>query len=508
MPDDQTIYRVKRGDSLYKIARRYGISVEALMRANNLTSPTIYIGQTLQIPAARPEVYTVQAGDTLYELARQFETTPEALMLFNRLSSPELRAGQQLRLPAYTEVIVRVEAANIRNAPGTETIVIARMAKGARLPVVGGAEDWVEVRLYDGRRGWIARQLVNIVPHSGRRPILEILGFYTEEEGPTLPSSYQSFVQNTALISDIGLFHFRLDRQNPTEIETFFTFTDEYMESLVDIGHRHNVKMLPVIHNLLYERGNQEVNKQVIRGMLRTAETRQTFINNVIELIRQYGFDGAHIDFEDVYLEDRQLLTAFYQELGRSLKQHGCYYAASIPARTSDQPTNPFSAPFDYALIGAAVDEFVVMLYNEHGWPGSPPGPPVSIGWMERVVRHTLTKMPASKITAAVSVFGFDFNLTTGRNTYVTYQMAVNRAQRYGAQVRFDEKTQTPTFSYRDEAGNQHEVWFENAASIRAKLLLAARLGIRGLALWRLGMEDPATWEMMQREMVVRKSVM
>ncbi len=62
-------------------------------------------------------------------------------------------------------------------------------------------------------------------------------------------------------------------------------------------------------------------------------------------------------------------------------------------------------------------------------------------------------------------------------------------------------------FAYTDEAGNQHEVWFENAASIRAKLQLAHRLGIRGIALWRLGMEDPEIWTMLADEFVIAKSV-
>jgi len=109
-------------------------------------------------------------------------------------------------------------------------------------------------------------------------------------------------------------------------------------------------------------------------------------------------------------------------------------------------------------VIGRAVDEFVVMLYNEFGWPGSPPGPAVTIGWMERVLRYTMSKMPRDKIMAAVSVFGFDFNLTTGRNTYVTYQSAINLARRYNSEIIFNEERQTPMFTYRDAQGNQHEV--------------------------------------------------
>ena len=239
--------------------------------------------------------------------------------------------------------------------------------------------------------------------------------------------------------------------------------------------------------------------------MLATAQSRAAFIQNIIELIEGYGFDGVNIDIEDVYLEDSVRLSAFYRELGRALDERGYFLSASVPSRISDEPFNPFSDPFQYAPIGAAVDEFVVMLYNEHGWPGSGPGPVVSIGWMDRVLRYTMTKMPRDKIIAAVSVFGFDFNLDTGRNTYVTYQMAIDRAQQYNAQIIFDEETQTPMYSYVDEQGQRHEVWFEDSRSIQAKVQKAWDLGIKGIALWRLGMEDPAIWTMLRDEVVVRK---
>lgn len=451
--------------------------------------------------------YTVRRGDTLWRLAQRYATTPEAIRALSGLRSDALQVGQRLVIPAYTEAEVRGDRTNIRNAPGPEGRVIAQMNTGARLPVIGGTNEWLLVRLFNGQRGWINRGTVRLRPHTGRRPIVEVLGFYTEEEGPGLPSSEAVFRRNVRSISDIGLFHFRLDRQNPTQIEKFFEFTDSYMRELVRFGHGQNIKMLPVIHNLLYERGNPEVNKEVVGAMLRTPQTRATAIANMIALARRYNFDGIHIDFEDVNMEDSGRLSAFYRELGAALDRERLYMAVSTPSRISDQPTSAFSAPFDYAVIGAATDEFVAMLYNEHGWPGSGPGPVVSIGWMERVLRYAMTKMPASKITAAVSVFGFDFNLRTDRATYVTYTQAMNRAGRYGVEVRFDEATQTPMFAYTDDQGVPHEVWFENADSIRAKMNLAAQLGIRGLALWRLGMEDPAMWPMLEENFVIRKSV-
>ncbi|MBA3531368.1 MAG: LysM peptidoglycan-binding domain-containing protein [Ardenticatenales bacterium] len=100
-------YVVKSGDTLYSIATRHGTTVEALMAANALTSPTIYVGQTLQMAgggAAMPSAaaaggtHVVQPGDTLFSIARRHGTTVEALMALNGLSTPTIYVGQVLRL--------------------------------------------------------------------------------------------------------------------------------------------------------------------------------------------------------------------------------------------------------------------------------------------------------------------------------------------------------------------------------------------------------------------------
>lgn len=498
-----TIYTVKPGDSLYQISRQYGVNVQEIRNINQISGNMIYPGQRLIIPIA---VYTVQPGDSLYRLAQKFNTTVESFMVLNNLSSSSLYIGQRLQVPQYTEVVVNVDQANVRRRPGTNFPIVAVMVKGAKLPVTNSSGNWYQVELFDGTRGWISKNVVDFNVYGSQLPITTILGFYTLAEGPTLPSSYDSFVSNTDAISQLGLFMFRIDADHPTEIEKFGgDFTNEYVENLVRIAHENNIKIFPVIHNLLYERGNVTISKDTVKAMLATPETRAAFIQNVIELIEGYGFDGVNIDIEDVYLDDSGRLSAFYTELGRALHERGYFLSASVPSRVSDQPFNPFSDPFQYAPIGAAVDEFVVMLYNEHGWPGSGPGPVVSIGWMDRVLRYAMTKMPRDKIVAAVSVFGFDFNLTTGRNTYVTHEMAINRARQYNAEIIFDEETQTPMYSYTDEQGNQHEVWFEDEASIQAKVQRAWDLGIKGIALWRLGMEDPEIWTMLRNETVVRR---
>ena len=95
-------YIVKKGDSLYSIARSYNTSVDKLKEINNLTSNALAIGQVLKIPSSNEssnEVYTVKKGDSLYSIAREYGTTVDAIKKLNNITSNTLSIGQKLLLP-------------------------------------------------------------------------------------------------------------------------------------------------------------------------------------------------------------------------------------------------------------------------------------------------------------------------------------------------------------------------------------------------------------------------
>lgn len=95
-------YVVQRGDTLYKIASQYGISVNDIIRANNLSSNVLKIGQALIIPTSgsSSQVYVVQNGDTLYKIANQFGVSIADLIQFNQLPSTVLQLGQEINIPS------------------------------------------------------------------------------------------------------------------------------------------------------------------------------------------------------------------------------------------------------------------------------------------------------------------------------------------------------------------------------------------------------------------------
>lgn len=99
--DEENIYIVQSGDTLYKIAQNYNTNVDTIKQLNNLTSNTLSVGQLLKIPSPVSEVetYTVQSGDTLYSISQKFNTSVEALKKLNNISTNVLSVGQTIKLP-------------------------------------------------------------------------------------------------------------------------------------------------------------------------------------------------------------------------------------------------------------------------------------------------------------------------------------------------------------------------------------------------------------------------
>jgi len=91
-------YIVKSGDSLYSIAKKYGITVDEIKNKNNLKSNLLSIGQKLDIPTKEnvTNEYVVKSGDSLYSIARKYNVTVDDIKRKNNLSSNLLSIGQKL----------------------------------------------------------------------------------------------------------------------------------------------------------------------------------------------------------------------------------------------------------------------------------------------------------------------------------------------------------------------------------------------------------------------------
>lgn len=117
---------------------------------------------------------------------------------------------------------------------------------------------------------------------------------------------------------------------------------------------------------------------------------------------------------------------------------------------------------------------------------------------MRAVIEYALTEIPAEKIFMGIPNYGYDWTLPyvkgESRADSISNVEGVDLARRYGVNIEYDNYAQSPHFNYTAEDGREHEVWFEDAESIRQKLLLINEYGLKGAAYWNLMRPFPQNW--------------
>ena len=107
--ENQNMYVVKKGDSLYSISNKYNTTVDNIKKLNNLSSNILQIGQKLIIPSNNSSgnqiIYTVKKGDSLWIIANKYDTTVDMIKSVNNLSSNLLTIGDQLIIPSTSNYI-------------------------------------------------------------------------------------------------------------------------------------------------------------------------------------------------------------------------------------------------------------------------------------------------------------------------------------------------------------------------------------------------------------------
>ncbi|OPX90183.1 MAG: putative sporulation-specific glycosylase YdhD [Pelotomaculum sp. PtaB.Bin104] len=435
-------YIIQKGDTLYSIGKKYGTTVNALKAANNLQSDLIHPGLRLLIPQST--VYTVKMGDTLFQVAQKFNTTYQELLRVNGLSSSIIYPGQKLYIPSSGQI----------------------------LP-----------------------------PATGSNNSLFIMGFYVDEE-PGQPSSYSRLAASGRLISAVAPFWYKLSPESGMDIwEQQNGLATAQKNTVIEQAKKHNVQVFALVHNMLYE--GQVDGKMLASEMLANADTRQTFINQLEWLIKKYDFDGVNLDIENIYLKDRDKLSLLVKEIYQRLDPQGYQVTVCVPAKTWDDRSNTWSGPFDYSAIGQYSHYVVIMSYDEHGY-SSGPGPIASFGWVESVAKFAVQHISPEKILLGVPGYGFDWQTGRTSPTYLSYSQARDIAASRGAAIRWDDTGKVPYFCYWN-SGREHQVWFENASSLTYKLDVARRYALGGIALWRLGMEDPQVWSVLGSKVTAKK---
>jgi cellulose synthase/poly-beta-1,6-N-acetylglucosamine synthase-like glycosyltransferase/peptidoglycan/xylan/chitin deacetylase (PgdA/CDA1 family)/spore germination protein YaaH len=220
-----------------------------------------------------------------------------------------------------------------------------------------------------------------------------------------------------------------------------------------------------------------------LAALLHDPAARARLINQVSGLVAARHGGGVVFDFEDLPPTAQPDYKRFLAEVHRLFAPRGL--SVGLAAPVADETWRLA----DYARVA---DKLYLMLYDEH-WATGDPGPVASQTWFVQRLVESVKAIGPDKAVAAIANYGFDW--AQGQTTESqAIEEAWLSARDSEAQIRFDPVSGNETFDYDDEKGVTHHVWMADAATAWNQLRAARLEGVGGVALWRLGSEDPGVW--------------
>lgn len=258
--------------------------------------------------------------------------------------------------------------------------------------------------------------------------------------------------------------------------------TDESDPTIIKIAADAHLPILAMLTNFRvgWQAGD-------LHNVLNNPARRTDLIENIYANLVEHKFAGVNIDFEQLGSRDRKLMVQFMSELKVKLQPAGLILTEAVPA--DDEA-------YDLKRLADIVDYIVPMVYDEHYQSGEP-GPVASIQWFDAQLDRLAKVLPPSKTVIGFGNYGYDWIMGGKGATETKFADVIAAAQQNKSAVLWDKDEANPVLRY-TRAGQQHEVWFLDAVTALNQAGDVSDAGFRGLALWRLGAEDPGLWTVLK----------
>ncbi len=310
----------------------------------------------------------------------------------------------------------------------------------------------------------------------GAPSTFQVVGFYENKvAGDGMPSSRISFSAHAKQVTQVSPLWFSVSPNGSVR-------NTGYDATLVAEAHARHVLVVPLF-----------ISAQGSTNVLWSISTRRLAAKNIAQVVRVDHLDGASIDFELLNPKSRRDLSRFVGDLANHLHPMHKILAVSV-FPLAGLPVS-INGAYDYKALASVANYLVIMAYDHH-YSGGPPGPVSPYPWVKSSVEAAVKQAPANRLVLAIGMYGYDWinNGKAGAAPTLADVTAEALAKSQGAPIHYVPSQSQSEFTY-SQNGVSHIVWFMGDQSARARLALAQQYHLAGIALWRLGMEDPNFWK-------------
>lgn len=307
------------------------------------------------------------------------------------------------------------------------------------------------------------------------RPRYEVAAWYPGWDTAGM-SDYQSLLSHTSVVDEVNPYWYALKPDG--SIRPYDRAEDP---KVLFLAREERISLIPLITN---EFDPDRVHRTLSRPALRDAHIKQ-----LVNLTVRKKYDGLEIDYESLYVSDRDKFSLFIEELAAGLHARGKKLSVAVHPKTSAPGAWSGARAQDWRRLGRAVDEFKIMTYDYH-WNGSRAGPAAPPGWVDEVLTFAETRVAPHKIRMGLPFYGRSWRGTEARD--LSYTGSRDLIDRHATSVR-RHATGEPYFRY----PGGRTVYYQDPQSVATKLDILVRRhpNVGGIAIWHIGGESPRMWD-------------
>lgn len=420
-------------------------------------------------------IHVVQRGEVLWQIARYYNANIETIMDLNGITDPdELLVGQALLIP---------KAQNLYMIQRGDTIW--KIAAKYGVPI----QDLLWENRIMNPDNIIPGQTLRIPEKPKQEIEVNAFTYFLGEEGVPIVREVGD------VLTYLSPFAYLIQEDG-----SLVPIDDEAV--IAESIAQGAVPMMAIVNFTVNIAGENIANK-----VLNNPGVVNTLQNNIINTMKDKGYQGLNIDFEYVLPEDREAYNHFLESTVDKLHDEGYFVSTSLAPKLSADQIGLLYEAHDYPAHGRLAD-FVVLMTYEWGWRGGPPRAISPINEIEKVLDYAVTVIPRNKILMGFQIYARDWKIpfVQGQEAEtISVEEAMDRAYAHNVQIQYDYLAQSPFFRYTDAEGIAHEVWFEDPRSAQAKFNAVKKYGLRGLSYWGLGYPFRQNWFLLEDTFNIKK---
>lgn len=397
----------------------------------------------------------------------------------------------------------------IRTEPTIKAPIVTDVLPGDRVMMLAeAANGWYEVQLANGYSGFVEKAQIKWADTE-----MIAIGEYEEAErfipwkplGGKINLTWEHVVSRTPSTANIGNMPglnvisptwFHLAENSEGELYIKNLATPEY----VKWAHERGYQVWALFSN--------DFDPDLTSKALANYDTRIALIKQLLALADMYNLQGINIDFENVYLKDKDNFTQFVREMTPFLHEQGLVVSIDVTIRGGSEMWSLFA---DRRELGKVVDYMIVMTYDEH-WAASPvAGSVASLPWTEKGIVDIMREddVPASKL-----ILGVPFYARIWTEEEVDGKVKVSSRAWYMETVQKYIKDNRLEPVYLEDIGQHYvehregnqtfKIWIEDEVSMRSRIELVNKHDLAGVASWRRGFETPNIWDVIKETLEKR----